>query len=111
MTVDQNKGMLGAFAPQRDPHELLLEEETTPFGVLARGIYSAKLKVHSCSSGTRNWLLKNYLASSLAFLFQDFTVKSFRPSFFLLVFGCLQFEDDDKRCYLELDYSFEIKKR
>ncbi|URE11034.1 Protein PROTON GRADIENT REGULATION 5, chloroplastic [Musa troglodytarum] len=37
--------MLGAFAPQRDPHELLLEEETTPFGVLARGIYSAKLKV------------------------------------------------------------------
>ncbi|CAD5180521.1 rho GDP-dissociation inhibitor 1-like [Musa acuminata AAA Group] len=65
LKVDQNKGMLGAFAPQRDPHELLLEEETTPFGVLARGIYSAKLK----------------------------------------------FEDDDKRCYLELDYSFEIKKR
>ncbi|RRT56273.1 hypothetical protein B296_00033184 [Ensete ventricosum] len=65
VTVDQNKGMLGAFAPQRDPHELLLEEETTPSGVLARGIYSAKLK----------------------------------------------FEDDDKRCYLELDYSFEIKKR
>lgn len=57
--------MLGTFAPQRDPYEHLLEEETTPSGVLARGIYSAKLK----------------------------------------------FEDDDKRCHLELDYSFEIKKR
>ncbi|WOK95392.1 hypothetical protein Cni_G04099 [Canna indica] len=65
LKVDQTKGMLGTFAPQRDAYEHLLEEETTPSGVLARGIYSAKLK----------------------------------------------FEDDDKRCYLELDYSFEIKKR
>nr|XP_018681729.1 PREDICTED: rho GDP-dissociation inhibitor 1-like isoform X3 [Musa acuminata subsp. malaccensis] len=62
--VDQIKGMLGTFAPRRDPYEHLLEEETTPSGVLARGIYSAKLK----------------------------------------------FEDDDKRCHLELSYSFEIKK-
>ncbi|XP_074583814.1 rho GDP-dissociation inhibitor 1-like [Curcuma longa] len=65
LKVDQSKGMLGTFAPQRDPYEHLLEEETTPSGVLARGIYSAKLK----------------------------------------------FEDDDNRCHLELDYSFEIKKR
>ncbi|CAL9094306.1 unnamed protein product, partial [Musa textilis] len=43
--VDQIKGMLGTFAPQQDPYEHLLEEETTPSGVLARGIYSAKLKV------------------------------------------------------------------
>ncbi|CAL9162354.1 unnamed protein product, partial [Musa hybrid cultivar] len=43
--VDQIKGMLGTFAPRRDPYEHLLEEETTPSGVLARGIYSAKLKV------------------------------------------------------------------
>ncbi|XP_018681729.2 rho GDP-dissociation inhibitor 1-like isoform X2 [Musa acuminata AAA Group] len=42
--VDQIKGMLGTFAPRRDPYEHLLEEETTPSGVLARGIYSAKLK-------------------------------------------------------------------
>ncbi|URE07314.1 rho GDP-dissociation inhibitor [Musa troglodytarum] len=42
--VDQIKGMLGTFAPQQDPYEHLLEEETTPSGVLARGIYSAKLK-------------------------------------------------------------------
>ncbi|XP_058094757.1 rho GDP-dissociation inhibitor 1-like isoform X1 [Magnolia sinica] len=65
LQVDQCKGMLGTFAPQRDPYIHTLEEETTPSGLLARGIYVAKLK----------------------------------------------FEDDDRRCYLELDYSFEIKKR
>ncbi|KAL5860013.1 hypothetical protein ACOSQ4_001309 [Xanthoceras sorbifolium] len=64
LQVDQSKGMLGTFAPQREPYVHSLEEETTPSGVLARGIYSAKLK----------------------------------------------FEDDDKRCHMELDYSFEIKK-
>lgn len=63
--VYQNKGMLGSFAPQPDPYVHTLDEETTPTGVFARGIYSAKLK----------------------------------------------FEDDDKRCHLELKYSFEIRKR
>ncbi|KVI12345.1 Immunoglobulin E-set [Cynara cardunculus var. scolymus] len=63
--VDRIKGMLGTFAPQKDAYVETLDEETTPSGVLARGIYKAKLK----------------------------------------------FEDDDKRCYLELDYSFEIKKK
>lgn len=42
--VDQSKGMLGTFAPQREPYVHTLDEETTPSGVLARGIYSAKLK-------------------------------------------------------------------
>ncbi|XVF32349.1 hypothetical protein REPUB_Repub17cG0074200 [Reevesia pubescens] len=64
LQVDQNKGMLGTFAPQREPYEHILDEETTPSGVLARGIYSANLK----------------------------------------------FEDDDRRCHMELTYSFEIKK-
>ncbi|OMO54129.1 RHO protein GDP dissociation inhibitor [Corchorus olitorius] len=64
LQVDQNKGMLGTFAPQREPYVHILDEETTPSGVLARGIYSAKLK----------------------------------------------FEDDDRRCHMELKYSFEIKK-
>ncbi|KAK2648881.1 hypothetical protein Ddye_016370 [Dipteronia dyeriana] len=64
LEVDQMKGMLGTYAPQREPYVYSLEEETTPSGVLARGIYSAKLK----------------------------------------------FEDDDKRCHMELKYSFEIKK-
>ncbi|XP_010262409.1 PREDICTED: rho GDP-dissociation inhibitor 1-like [Nelumbo nucifera] len=63
--VDQMRGMLGTFAPQREPYVHCLDEETTPSGVLARGVYLAKLK----------------------------------------------FEDDDKRCHLELNYSFEIKKR
>ncbi|XP_020530965.1 rho GDP-dissociation inhibitor 1 isoform X2 [Amborella trichopoda] len=64
LNVDESKGMLGTFAPQQEPYTHTLDEETTPSGVLARGVYSAKLK----------------------------------------------FEDDDKRCHLELDYSFEIKK-
>ncbi|KAL4352849.1 hypothetical protein GQ457_06G028690 [Hibiscus cannabinus] len=64
LKVDQNKGMLGTFAPQREPYEQILDEETTPSGVLARGIYSANLK----------------------------------------------FEDDDRRCHMELKYAFEIKK-
>ncbi|XP_050204395.1 rho GDP-dissociation inhibitor 1-like [Mercurialis annua] len=64
LQVDKNKGMLGTFAPQREPYVHTLEEETTPSGVLARGIYSAKLR----------------------------------------------FEDDDKRCHMELKYSFMIKK-
>lgn len=46
MSVDQSKGMLGTFAPNREPYVHSLEEETTPSGVLARGLYSAKLKVH-----------------------------------------------------------------
>ncbi|XP_042517877.1 rho GDP-dissociation inhibitor 1-like [Macadamia integrifolia] len=65
LQVDQSKGMLGTFAPQKEPYVHSLDEEITPSGVLARGIYTAKLK----------------------------------------------FEDDDKRCYLELSYTFEIKKR
>ncbi|KAK8565267.1 hypothetical protein V6N13_020388 [Hibiscus sabdariffa] len=44
LKVDQNKGMLGTFAPQREPYVLFLDEETTPSEVLARGIYSANLK-------------------------------------------------------------------
>ncbi|KAG9446889.1 hypothetical protein H6P81_013017 [Aristolochia fimbriata] len=65
LQVDQSKGMLGTFAPKRGPYIHIMDEETTPSGMFARGIYSAKLK----------------------------------------------FEDDDRRCHLELDYTFEIKKR
>lgn len=64
LQVDQSKGMLGTFAPQKDPYVYALKEDTTPSGALARGVYSAKLK----------------------------------------------FEDDDKRCHMELKYLFEIKK-
>lgn len=37
--------MLGTFAPQKDAYVETLEEETTPSGILARGIYTAKLRV------------------------------------------------------------------
>ncbi|MED6111584.1 hypothetical protein PIB30_053557 [Stylosanthes scabra] len=65
LQVDQSKGMLGTFAPQKEPYVYALKEDTTPSGALARGVYSAKLK----------------------------------------------FEDDDKRCHMEVKYLFEIKKR
>ncbi|XP_027352963.1 rho GDP-dissociation inhibitor 1-like [Abrus precatorius] len=65
LQVDQSKGMLGTFAPQKEPYVYALKEDTTPSGALARGVYSAKLK----------------------------------------------FEDDDRRCHMELKYLFEIKKR
>lgn len=45
VSVDQSNGMLGTFAPQREPYVCTLDEEITPAGVLARGVYSAKLKV------------------------------------------------------------------
>jgi len=37
--------MLGTFAPQKEPYVYALKEDTTPSGALARGVYSAKLKV------------------------------------------------------------------
>lgn len=43
--VDRSCGMLGTFAPRKEPYVHTLEEETTPSGVLARGVYTAKLKV------------------------------------------------------------------
>lgn len=64
LQVDQSKGMLGTFAPQREPYIHMLEEEIAPSGALARGTYTAQLK----------------------------------------------FVDDDNRCHLELNYSFEISK-
>lgn len=45
--MDRSKGMLGTFAPQREPYVHTLEEETTPSGMLARGKYTAKLRVGS----------------------------------------------------------------
>lgn len=44
LSVERNKGMLGTFAPQKEPYDFVFDEETTPSGVLARGTYSAKLK-------------------------------------------------------------------
>ena len=52
--------MLGTFAPQREPYVLTLDEETTPSGVLARGNYSAKLKVWSCLVGNHDSNILNH---------------------------------------------------
>jgi len=52
-SVDEVEGMLGTFAPQPEPYVQLLDEDTAPSGVLARGLYSAKLRV----SATRHTAL------------------------------------------------------
>ncbi|KAK4360076.1 hypothetical protein RND71_022305 [Anisodus tanguticus] len=62
--VDSTKQMIGAFSPQLEPYTHEMPEDTTPFGIFARGSYSARTK----------------------------------------------FLDDDNKCYLEINYTFEIKK-
>ncbi|EYU33683.1 hypothetical protein MIMGU_mgv1a013465mg [Erythranthe guttata] len=43
--VDSSKQMLGTFSPQAEPYTHVMEEETTPSGIFARGSYSARTKV------------------------------------------------------------------
>ncbi|KAF5798007.1 putative Rho protein GDP-dissociation inhibitor [Helianthus annuus] len=43
--VDSSKQMLGTFSPQAEPYIHVMTEETTPWGIFARGSYSAKTKV------------------------------------------------------------------
>jgi len=42
--VDHTQVMLGTFSPRREPYIHIMEEETAPTGILARGIYTAKTK-------------------------------------------------------------------
>lgn len=44
LQVDQTRIMLGTFSPQREPYVHVMDEETTPTGVVARGVYLAKTK-------------------------------------------------------------------
>ena len=43
--VDKIRVMLGSFSPQQEPYTYVMDEETTPAGILARGVYTAKTKV------------------------------------------------------------------
>ncbi|RXH80528.1 hypothetical protein DVH24_004442 [Malus domestica] len=42
--LSRSEQMLSAFSLDKEPYMHTLEEETTPFGLLAKGIYVAKLK-------------------------------------------------------------------
>jgi hypothetical protein len=46
--VDHTQVMLGTFSPRREPYIHVMEEETAPTGVLARGSYTSKTKVYWC---------------------------------------------------------------
>ena len=45
LPVDNTKVMLGTFGPQSEPYTYVLEEETTPSGILARGSYTSRTRV------------------------------------------------------------------
>ncbi|GFP94199.1 rho gdp-dissociation inhibitor 1 [Phtheirospermum japonicum] len=53
--VDRSTVKLGTFSPQEKPHEIELEEETLPSGILFRGLYSARAKVINYLN-LMNWL-------------------------------------------------------
>ncbi|OMO65004.1 RHO protein GDP dissociation inhibitor [Corchorus olitorius] len=42
--VDSTKEMLGTFSPQAEPYTHEMPEEKTPFGMFARGAYTARSK-------------------------------------------------------------------
>lgn len=42
--VDQTRVMLGTFSPQKEPYMHVMDEDVTPFGVVARGVYRAQTK-------------------------------------------------------------------
>ncbi|KAH7351521.1 hypothetical protein KP509_19G001300 [Ceratopteris richardii] len=42
--VDETRIMLGTFSPRMEPYVHVLDEERTPSGIVAQGIYSAKTK-------------------------------------------------------------------
>ncbi|KAB1213465.1 Rho GDP-dissociation inhibitor 1 [Morella rubra] len=44
LRVDTSNRMLGTFSPQQDPYTCEMEEETTPSGMFARGLYRARTK-------------------------------------------------------------------
>lgn len=48
--VDKKEGMLGSFAPQEEAYVQIMDEETTPSGIFARGTYLAKLKLEDDDS-------------------------------------------------------------
>lgn len=70
-SVDQSKGMLGTFAPQKEPYVYTLKEDTTPSGALARGVYSAKLKVFVSTVEFVNWMIRNFFHVVMTFTNYD----------------------------------------
>ncbi|XP_059286766.1 rho GDP-dissociation inhibitor 1-like [Lycium barbarum] len=43
--VDKSQVMLGTFSPRKEPYVYELEEDVTPSGVFARGLYTARTQV------------------------------------------------------------------
>lgn len=46
MTVDKSQVMLGTFEPRKEPYVYELEEDVTPSGVFARGLYTTRTQVY-----------------------------------------------------------------
>lgn len=119
--------MLGTFSPQAEPYQHVMPEETTPSGIFARGSYSARTKVNHFIymaeklGGNKSYRYKNfflikfsyisiYLMSLRLFQIQIRFSLLIKVQITNLVYWIFQFVDDDNKCYLEINYTFDIRK-
>lgn len=89
LSVFSTKDMIGTFSPQQEPYTHEMPEETAPSGFMARGSYTAKSKV--CST---KFYICIYISS---------VISTYEIAFY-------QFLDDDNKCHLEINYTFDIRK-
>lgn len=126
ISVDRTKEMLGTFSPQVEPYTYETPEEITPCGIFARGTYSARTKVSSIHSVTSYFLLTREIGwpetegqwsqskYRQGFLIVILITDDIFLIFILITDGIFhlshQFVDDDGKCYLEINYTFDIRR-
>jgi Rho GDP-dissociation inhibitor len=101
-TVDSTREMLGTFSPQAELYTYLTPEESTPSGIFARGSYSARTKVNN----PPETLFQTPLQQCSLHL-HDWKSMTERGCFGSPLY---QFLDDDRKCYLEMNYTFDIRR-
>ena len=104
--MDSTKEMLGTFSPQAEPYTYLTPEETTPSGIFARGSYSARTKVALLDG----WNIHTPLCSVHLRLCICILQVNEQEMFLFFIFLLQQFVDDDRKCYLEMNYTFDIRR-
>ena len=108
-TVYGRKEMLGTFSPQAEPYTHVMFEESTPSGMLVRGSYSVKSKVPKVYNYISIYLsscIHNLLVSIMVLVKTNKIILSLRNNCVYVI----QFVDDDDKCYLENNYTFDIRK-
>ncbi|KAK6265075.1 hypothetical protein SCA6_020509 [Theobroma cacao] len=106
--VDSTKEMLGTFSPQAEPYTHEMPEETTPSGMFARGSYSARSKALQSFSLKTKRKKRGKCIFAIQFHYQSVLILS--PSSVMAPNQSFQFADDDNKSYLEINYTFDIRK-